>query len=137
MNDPRPAVVGAACVVLASLVVIFAVFAVRRERRRRDEMRRWAELDGWTFTLHPNVPWGRELPGGNKNGVGTMFSRVLNGRPSHVAQYSVTDASDGTTTNTHYYVVTVTLLNRMLPFTQVSARGCLSRLMTRRVQSGR
>src|SRR6266540_6224522 len=111
MGDPFVGVVGALCVVFAVVVALIAVYSVRRERGHRDRMRRWADRNGWTLTTDPNVDWGRRLPGGNRYGVGHTFSTVLSGRPVHVAEYSVTDASDGTTTNTHHYVVTVAQLN--------------------------
>jgi hypothetical protein len=128
MDDPLVVVVGGLCVVF---VAILAVYSMRRERRRRDQMRQWAEGNGWTLTAHPSVDWGRRLPGGNKHGVGHTFSSVLHGRPVSVAEYSVTDASDGTTTNTHHHVVTVARLNRPLPLTQVEPRGRASRLKTK------
>jgi hypothetical protein len=40
----------------------------------------------------------------------------------------VTDASDGTSTNTHWFVVTVAVLHRPLPATQVEPRTPTSRL---------
>jgi len=128
--------IGALCVVSAALVAIIAVYSVRSRRRHRDRMRQWADRHGWTFTSHPDVDWGRWLPGGNRHGVGDMLSSVLHGRPVSVAEYSVTDASDGTTTNTHYHVVIVTALARSLPSTQLEARGGVSRLKSRLVGPG-
>jgi len=40
----------------------------------------------------------------------------------------VTDASDGTSTNTHWYVVAAAVLHRPVPATQVEPRGRTSRL---------
>lgn len=136
VDDPLVGVIGALCVVSAALVAIIAVYSVRSRRRHRDRMRQWADRHGWTLTSHPDVDWGRRLPGGNRHGVDDMFSSVLHGRPVSVAEYSVTDASDGTTTNTHHYVVTVTTLARRFPSTQIEARGRVSRLKSRLVGPG-
>ena len=121
----------ALCVAVAILVAIVAVFTGRRRRRHRQEMRQWADTNGWTFTPQPAVNWGSRLPGGNKRGITETLSTVLHGRRVTVAEYSVTDASDGTTTNTHWYVVTAVVLHRPLPATQVEPRGRASRLRTK------
>jgi hypothetical protein len=136
MDDPLVAVVVVLCVVFAALAAILAVYSGRRVRRHQRRMQQWADRNGWTLTAHPHVEWGRRLPGGNTHGVSYTFSSVLDGRRVNVAQYSVTDASDGTTTNTHHHVVTVALLNRPLPSTQVESRGRASRLTSRFLDSG-
>ncbi|MFI7599175.1 hypothetical protein [Actinoplanes sp. NPDC049681] len=128
MGDPIAVTIGAFCVVFLALVVVAAVFGSRRRRREQDRMRQWAARKGWTFTAHPHVDWGRQLPGGNRNGIDYAFSTVLRGRPVTVAQYSVTEASDGTTTNTHYPIVTVAVLKRSFPSVEVTARARASRL---------
>lgn len=127
MDSPIAGALGAVCVVLTALVAIIAVYSIRRQRRDRDRMRQWADRNGWTLTLNPSVDWGRRMPGGNRNGVGPTFTRMLHGRQVSVAEYSVTDASDGTTTNTHHYVITVVRLNRSLPPTDVQPRSRTSR----------
>jgi hypothetical protein len=119
---------GALCAVVAVLVVIVAVSTGRSRRRHRAQMQRWADSNGWTFTPQPAVDWGSRLPGGNTHGVTDALSRVMYGRRVTVAQYSVTDASDGTSTNTHWYVVTAVALHRPLPATHVEPRGGISRL---------
>jgi hypothetical protein len=131
VDSPIAGALGAVCVVLTALVAIIAVYSVRRQRRDRDRMRQWADHNGWTVTLNPSVDWGRRMPGGNRNGVGHTFTRVLHGRQVSVAEYSVTDASDGTTTNTHYYVIMVARLSRSLPTTNVELRPRTSRLAVR------
>ncbi|MCU7723853.1 hypothetical protein ODJ79_09020 [Actinoplanes sp. KI2] len=131
MGDPVAGLVGAVCVVFAVLVATIAWVSVRRQRRDRDRMRDWAGRNGWAFTLKPNVDWGRRLPGGNRNGVAHTFTRVLSGRQVTVGEYSVTDAGDGTTTNTHHYVITVVQLRRSFPATAVEARSRTSRVATR------
>ena len=128
MGDPIAAMIGAFCVVSAALVAILAILTGRRRRREQHRMREWADRNGWTMTAHASVGWGHRLPGGNKHGVGATFSTVSGGRRISVAEYSVTDASDGTTTNTHYYVVMVAVLNRAFPPTAVAPRGRVSRL---------
>jgi hypothetical protein len=136
MGDPAAGAIGAVCVVLAVLVAIIAVYGARRRRRDRDRMRAWADHHGWAFTPHPSVDWGRRLPGGNRNGVGHTFTSVLHGRQVNVAEYSVTDGSDGTTTNTHHWVITAVRLNRTLPATGVEPRSRASRLAAKIFGSG-
>jgi hypothetical protein len=131
MGDPVTGAIGAVCVVLAVLVAILAWSSVRRQRRQRDRMRDWADRNGWAFTLKPSGDWGHRLPGGNSNGVTHTFTSLLKGRKVNVAEYSVTDASDGTSTNTHHYVITVIQLRRPLPATDVAPRSQPSRLATR------
>ncbi|MET8151447.1 hypothetical protein ACIBSW_17275 [Actinoplanes sp. NPDC049668] len=131
MNEPLAGAAAALCIVFAALIAVIAVYSVRRERRRKARLQQWADRNGWTLTLRPDVDWGRRLPGGNRHGVGPTFSAILDGRPVSVAEYSVTDASDGTTTNTHHHVVTVARLSRPLPPTQVEPRGRTSRLKNR------
>jgi hypothetical protein len=128
MGEPLAALAATLCVVIVVLVAVTATIGYRARRRRFERMRLWAERNGWTFTPHPDVDWGRHLPGGNKHGVGPTFSCILHGRPVNVAEYSVTDASDGTTTNTHHHVVTVTQLTRPVPPTRVEPRSRTSRL---------
>jgi hypothetical protein len=100
VGDPLVGLVGALCLVCAVLVAVVAVFHARGERRRRHRRQPWADRNGWTLIRNPQVDWGRQLPGGNRDGISYTFSRTLEGRGVNVAQYSVTDASDGTTTNT-------------------------------------
>jgi hypothetical protein len=130
VDNPIAGMAGALCAVIVVLVAIVAVTSGRSRRRHRTQMRQWADDNGWTFTPQPAVNWGARLPGGNKHGITHTFSRVLHGRQVTVAQYSVTDASDGTSTNTHWYVVTAATLHRALPATQVEPRGHASRLRT-------
>jgi hypothetical protein len=119
---------GAVGVVFATITAISAVHTARRNRRTHDRQQQWADQHGWTLTRHPTVGWGRQLPGGNKHGVSHCFSTVLHGRPVAVAEYSVTDAGDGTSINTHYHVVTVATLGREFPAASVEPRGPVSRL---------
>ncbi len=120
---------GAVCVVFAAIIALSAVHTARRNRREHQALQQWADQHGWTLTRQPDVDWGRQLPGGNNHGVSHCFSAVLSGRPVTVAAYSVTDASDGTTTNnTHQHVVTVAALRRALPPAAVEPRGPVSRL---------
>jgi hypothetical protein len=128
--------IGAVCVIFALLITLIAGYSIRRQRRHRDRMRQWADRNGWTFTLNPNVDWGRRLPGGNPNGVSHTFTGMLNGRQVNVAEYSVTDASDGTTTNTHHQVITVVRLHRPLPATDVEPRSRASRLAAKAFGAG-
>jgi hypothetical protein len=123
---------GALCAAVAVLVAVVAAFSARSRRRHRARMQQWAESNGWTYTPQPAVDWGRRLPGGNKNGITEAFSRVVDGRQVSVAEYSVTDASDGTSTNTHWYVATVAVLRRSLPASQVEPRSLPSRLRSAR-----
>ena len=136
MDDPFVAVIGAFCLVFAALIALLAIFTSRRRRRDQQAMQQWADRHGWTFRTHPRVDWGRLMPGGNRHGVSHAFSSVLAGRRVTVAQYSVTDASDGTTTNTHYHVITVALLDHPLPSTQVEPRGRASRLKSQLLGTG-
>ena len=136
MGDSLVAVIGAFCLVFAALVALLAIFSSRRRRRDRQAMQQWADRHGWTFRPHPRVDWGRLMPGGNRHGVSHAFSSVLAGRRVNVAEYSVTDGSDGTTTNTHYYVITVALLDQPLPSTQVEPRGRASRLKNKLLGPG-
>ena len=131
MDNPVVGMAGALCAVVAALVAIVAASSSRRRRRHRKLMRQWADNNGWTYTPQPGVDWGRRLPGGNTNGITQAFSRVLQDRQVSVAEYSVTDASDGTSTNTHWYVVTAAVLHRPLPATQVEPRGPASRLRSK------
>jgi hypothetical protein len=136
MGDPIVGLVGALCLVCAALVALIAVYQVRRQRRRRRQTQQWADHNGWTLTRNPRVEWGRLLPGGNRHGISHTFSRVIEGRRVNVAQYSVTDASDGTTTNTHYHVVAVVVLSRSYPSIQVEPRGRASRLKNKLLGPG-
>jgi hypothetical protein len=131
VDEPLVALAGVFCAVVVALIVVVAVFSGRRERRNRESRRQWADRNGWTLVPHPRVDWGERLPGGNKRGVDFAFSAVLGGRPVSVAEYSVTDASDGTSTNTHHHVVTVVRLSRSLPPTEVEPRGRASRMRSR------
>jgi hypothetical protein len=132
VDNPLVGMAGALCVAVAVLVAIVAVFSARGRRRHRTQMQQWASSNGWTYTPQPAVDWGRRLPGGNKNGITEAFSRVLDGRQVSVAAYSVTDASDGTSTNTHWYVVVVVVLHRPVPATQVELRSLASGLRSAR-----
>ena len=136
MGDPLVGMTATLCAVGVALVVVVAVFAARRARRDRNRMQQWADRNGWTLTRNPRVEWGRRLPGGNSHGIGYALSSTLAGRHVTVAQYSVTDASDGTTTNTHHHVVTVALLNRSFPSTQLEPRGRASRVKNRLLGPG-
>jgi hypothetical protein len=127
---------GALCAVVAVLVTVVAVYSGRRRRRDRDRMLRWADSNGWTFRPRPRVDWGSRLPGGNKDGIAHAFSRTMNGRQVSVGEYSVTDAGDGTSTSTHWYVVTAATLHRPLPAIQVEPHSATFRLRSR-VFSGR
>jgi hypothetical protein len=132
VDNPLVGMAGALCVAVAVLVTIVAVYSARSRRRHRARMQHWASSNGWTYTPQRAVDWGRRLPGGNKNGITDAFSRVVDGRQVSVAEYSVTDASDGTSTNTHWYVITVAVLHRPLPATQVEPRGLASGLRSAR-----
>jgi hypothetical protein len=131
MDDPLTGLIAAACIVSVLFIAVIAIFSVRHRRRRLQQMRHWAGQHGWALTMQPDVDWGRRLPGGNRHGVGPLFSAVLHGRPVSVAEYSVTDAGDGTTVNTHHHVVTAARLSRSLPTTDVQPRGAASRLTTK------
>lgn len=128
MGELGAVMAGAVCVVFAAIVAISAGYAARRRRRVHEQWQQWADRNGWTLTLRPAVDWGRQLPGGNKHGVSHSFSAVVHGRPVSVAEYSVTDGSDGTTTNTHHHVITAATLRRPVPATSVEPRGPASRL---------
>jgi hypothetical protein len=136
MGDPLVGLVAALCLGSVVLVALVAVYHGRRQRRRGREMQQWADRNGWTLTRNPPVDWGRQLPGGNRRGIGHTFSRTLDGRPVNVAQYSVTDTSDGTTTNTHFHVVAVAILRRAYPSIQVEPRGRVSRLKNKLLGPG-
>ncbi|WP_199512211.1 hypothetical protein [Nucisporomicrobium flavum] len=70
------AIVDGSSAVFAALVAVVAVLSSRRRRREQDRLRRRAAGNGWTFTAHPEVDWGRWLPGGNRHGPGPAFSTV-------------------------------------------------------------
>jgi hypothetical protein len=128
VDNPIAGMSAALCAAVAVLVTVVAVISGHRRRRHRHQMQQWADNNGWTFTPRPAVEWDSRLPGGNKNGVTETLSTVLHGRQVTVAEYSVTDASDGTSTNTHWYIVTAAVLHRPLPATRVEPRGHASRL---------
>ena len=128
MDDPIVGLTAALCGMGMLLVVIVAVIGVRGQRRRRARMRQWADRHGWTLTRRPAVDWGRSMPGGNPDGIEHLFTRVIDGRRVDVAEYSVTDAGDGSTQNTHHWVVTATTLRWPLPGMSLAPRDPVSRL---------
>lgn len=131
---------GLFCALVVGLVLLVTVAARRRERRRMDSLRSWAQANGWAVTERPAVDWGARLPGGARRGVSVTISGVVRGRRVSIGEYTVTDTqvttvtdgaggtSTSTTSNTHHYTVAVALLTRPMPNTAVEQRGGLSRL---------
>ena len=128
MDNPLAGEATVVCLVFAVLIAGVAVISIHRRRRHDRRLQRWADTNGWALTRHPRVEWGRQLPGANPHGISHTFSTMLHGHRVNVAQYSVTDASDATTTNTHHHVVTVVTLDQPYPSTQIEPRSRASRL---------
>ncbi|XVV13693.1 hypothetical protein ACQP2X_04880 [Actinoplanes sp. CA-131856] len=126
MDEPFGALIGLFCLVFGLLFAVLLVVAVGRRRRERDRRRAWADGNGWSYTEHPGVDWGRHLPGANRRGIEYVFSAVLHGRRVSVAHYAVTDA-DG---SSHQHVVVVATLNRHLPPAEVTRRGRIAKLLS-------
>ncbi|MFF5084073.1 hypothetical protein ACFY36_44075 [Actinoplanes sp. NPDC000266] len=126
MGEPFGAVIGLFCLVFGLLFAVLLVAAIWRRNRARDHRRAWADGNGWSYTEHPGVDWGRHLPGANKRGIEYVFSAAPRGRQLSVAQYSVTDADGGS----HHHVVVVAALNRRLPPAEVTRRGRIAKLMS-------
>lgn len=136
-------VLGGICaiaVALAGLVILALIVRGRGQRRRHEELARWAAAHGWTVTPNPTVDWGARLPGGNRKGISLALSAVVNGRPVSVGEYSYTEThitgggADGattTTSHTHRFVVAVVRLNQSYQPVAVRPRSALSKLAVR------
>jgi hypothetical protein len=118
-----------------ALAIVLAVVAARRERERKEGLRRWATYNGWTMTLRPAVDWGRRLPGRNRRGVTLALSGTVDGRPVTIAEYYYTETTTSTNANgsstssstTYHYVLLLARLNRPGPTISVYRRGALSK----------
>lgn len=133
------AIGGVVCVALViTLIVVSAVTASRRAKRRRAELGQWAAQNGWTIVGRPRVNWARRMPGPNGR-VTLVLSGVLNGRPVSIADYHYTTtnsrhdfsasgyARNQSTTTTHRYQITVVQLRQPGPTMAVARRGPVSR----------
>jgi hypothetical protein len=138
--DVWPVLIAVAVALVIVLIVVAAVVSARRERQRREALRRWAAQHGWTYVERPKTDWVPRLPGHGRRGVSLMLSGVVEGYPVSVAEYSYTQTSTSTTRNadgtsssstsstTHHFVVVVVRLVRPGPSIEVVPRHGLSKL---------
>lgn len=116
---------------LMALPLVILPIAIMAERARKERLRDWAAVNGWTFAVWPSARWTSRLPGRRRNRLGVTMTGMLGGRWVTVAEYSYETTSgsgDSETTHRHYYIVVVVLLERSYPPVSVIGRGSISRL---------
>jgi hypothetical protein len=125
MDDTLAVAAGVVFVLIVVVVALVAVLTRRRRRGRAGRLEGWAHENGWTVTRRPVVDWGVRLPGGNRDGIATMISGRVRGRPVSVAEYVVTGGRTDVTmvSPDNIYAVTVAVLAQPLPGISVEPRG--------------
>src|SRR5262245_43174732 len=101
---------------VVALLILLIVVGHRREKARRLALEQWALGREWQVVRHPQVDWGRRMPGHNKRGVALGVFGMLHGRPVAIAEYAYTtttgNAGGPATAQTHRFALLVVTLGR-------------------------
>ncbi|MVU81446.1 hypothetical protein GPX89_29920 [Nocardia sp. ET3-3] len=120
---------GAMCVLPFVLLIVLIPLSIARERERKARIQSWAAAHGWMFHERAGAAWTRQLPGGNRHGIGVTVTGPMGGRWVRVSEYSYRSSSgsgESETTTTHHFIVVTVQLDRPHPPLAVRNRGLMS-----------